>query len=34
MQDIKTLNSSEIATLESGIYAGVQLFGYHEKGGH
>lgn len=32
MQDMKALGSTEIAALESGTYAGVQLLGYHEKG--
>lgn len=32
MQDMKALNPTEIAALESGSYAGVQLLGYHEKG--
>ncbi|MDR0265073.1 MAG: hypothetical protein LBJ04_17785 [Sphingobacterium sp.] len=32
MQDMKALDSTEIAALESGTYAGVQLLGYHEKG--
>lgn len=32
MQDMRALGSTEIAALESGTYAGVQLLGYHEKG--
>jgi len=32
MQLMKNLSSSEIATLEDGTYAGVQLLGYYEKG--
>ncbi|QQT32830.1 hypothetical protein I6I99_09820 [Sphingobacterium multivorum] len=32
MQSMKTLDSTEIAALESGTYNGVQLLGYREKG--
>ncbi|RKF36183.1 hypothetical protein BCY89_27945 [Sphingobacterium siyangense] len=32
MQEMKALDSTEINALESGIYAGVQLLGYYEKG--
>ncbi|WP_313157620.1 hypothetical protein [Sphingobacterium multivorum] len=32
MQEMKALDSTEIAALESGTYTGVQLLGYHKKG--
>jgi hypothetical protein len=32
MQDMKSLDATEIAALETGVYTGVQLLGYHEKG--
>ena len=32
MQEMKTLDSTEIAALQNGTYTGVQLLGYYEKG--
>ncbi|KKO89060.1 hypothetical protein AAW12_23150 [Sphingobacterium sp. Ag1] len=32
MQDMKALDPTEIAALETGTYTGVELLGYHEKG--
>ncbi|WP_313448330.1 hypothetical protein [Sphingobacterium sp.] len=32
IQNMKAMDSTEIAALESGTYACVQLLGYHEKG--
>lgn len=34
IQDTKTLYFSEIAALKRGVYAGVQMLDYNEKGVH